>query len=469
MTKLYKEYFIEISLTFLFLLFVLFIFFNKSTFDSGDSIQHYQMSRYSWQHPKLFFNHWGKPFFTVLSSPFSQFGFKGIQVFNILVSVLSGYFVYKSASKLGYVTSYLPLVILFAATDYFLCMYSGLTEPLFGLILILSFYLIISDKFLIATVVLSFLPFVRSEGNIILIVYAVYFIVKKKYLFIPLLMTGTIVYSIAGYFVYYDIGWIFNNNPYTSGYSNYGKGGPFHYVKQLNFLAGIPYCVLLVAGVAFFVLKFLKKSDWKNSPYQTEIFFLIFGTFFGYFVSHSIFWWKGLFHSFGMSRVLIGILPVGVIICLGPVDALLKRYPSKYVLPVLSVLMIAFLFSGNKAAFDLKNDFSMDPSQALAVEMNKWYNVNYPGVPVVIAAPHIAYIMEKDYFDTAQCSHFSVLNDSLPKDKLIIWDSWMSVMEFGITDHDLDSRKNLTQIKKISDGMYTLKIYLPNDKANIKK
>ena len=441
---------------------------NKSTFDSGDSIQHYQMSHYSWQHPELFFNLWGKPFFTMLSSPFAQFGFKGIQVFNILVSVLSGYLVCKSANRLGYITSYLPLVVLFTATDYFLCMYSGLTEPLFGLILILSFYLIINDKFLAASVVLSFLPFVRSEGNIILIVYAVYFIVKRKYIFIPLLMTGTIVYSIAGCFVFNDIGWVFNTNPYTSDYSNYGKGEPFHYVKQLNFVAGIPYCVLLVIGVVFFVTKFLKKNDWKNSPYQTEIFFLIFGAFFGYFVSHSIFWWKGLFHSFGMSRVLIGILPIGVIICLGPVDALLKKYSPKYILPVLSVLMIAFLFSGNKAAFDLKSDFALAPAQALAMEMNEWYKVNYPGKPIAIAAPHIAYVMDKDCFDPKQCSSISAINEKIPSDRLIIWDNWMSVIEFQLTDQKLRSDQRLILLKTFSNDKDTLKIYMSNEKSIIK-
>jgi len=55
-----------------------------TTGDEGDSIQHYLISRYSWVHPYLFFDHWGKPIFTILSSPFSQFGFKGIQIFNLL-------------------------------------------------------------------------------------------------------------------------------------------------------------------------------------------------------------------------------------------------------------------------------------------------------------------------------------------------------------------------------------------------
>ncbi len=452
----------------LFIAFLGFAFINKSTFDSGDSIQHYLMSRYSWKHSELFFNHWGKPFFTILSSPFSQFGFIGIQIFNILVSVLSGYFVYMSSKKLGYVTAYFPLVVLFTATDYFLCMYSGLTEPLFGLILILVFYLILEEKFLLATLIISFLPFVRSEGNIILILYTIYFISKKQYRFIPLLLSGTILISLLGYPVYKTISWVFTANPYTSELSNYGKGELLHYVKQLNFVTGIFYCILLIFGTIYFSITFLKRKNWKTSNSNRELLLLVFGSFFGYFVSHSIFWWQGWFHSYGMTRVLIAILPIGTIICIGPIDVVLKKYPNKYILPVMSIVMIGFLFSGNKSSFNLKKDFSMAPTQALAIEMNSWYKTNYSDMPVVIAAPHLAYIMGKDYFDPKQCTNLSTLKSKVQMDKLIIWDNWMAVMEVGVTDQYLDARKELILINTFGNGIDTLKIYIPREKISTK-
>ena len=457
-----------IGFTLLFVTFFGFAFVNKSTFDTGDSINHYLISRYSWQHPALFFNHWGKPLFTIISSPFSQFGFIGIQFFNILVSVLSGYYVYKSGKKLGYTISYFPLVLLFTATDYFLCMYSGLTEPLFGLVLIMSFYLVLEGKFFTAALVLSFLPFIRSEGNIILIVFAVYFIFIKKYFHVLLLSVGTIIISIAGYPIYKTVTWVFTSNPYTTKFDNYGKGELLHYVKQFPFVAGLFYTVILVIGVIYFLNKNLKIDSKGIANYNREIILLAFGSFFAYFISHSIFWWQGLFHSYGMTRVLVAILPIGSILCLGPIDALLKKWPNKYILPVLSISMIGFSFSGNKSGFNLQKDFSLSPTLALAIEMNDWYKLNYPTSSLIIAAPHLAYIMNKDCFDHKQCTDMLILKNEFPKEKLIIWDNWIAVMEFGITDKELDSMKKLRLIKIFGNGNDTLKVYGSNEEFEIK-
>ena len=448
-----------IGFTLLFAAFLSITFVNKSTFDSGDSIQHYLISKYSWQHPSLFFNHWGKPFFTLVSSPFSQFGFKGIQFFNILVAVLSGYIVYKALYKLGYTVGYFSLVVLFTATDYFLCMYSGLTEPLFGLLLVLSFYLVLEDKSLLAALVLSFLPFVRSEGNIILVLFAVYFISRKKYFQIFALTIGTVVFSVVGYPFHHKIMWVFTSNPYVTPIGNYGRGEWFYYVTQFSFVAGVFYSLFLVVGVVYFSSKFLRIKNWQNTHFNLEILFLVFGSFFGYFIAHSIFWWQGLFNSFGMTRVIIAILPIGLIICIGPIEALLKRWPKNYLLPVLSVVLIGFLFSGNKSELDIQKDFSLSPTHKLALTMNDWYKLNYQNTPIVIAAPHLAYIMNKDCFEPKQCESMSLLKTNIPTDKLIIWDNWMSKTEFGVTDKHLESLKVIHLVKVFSNGKDTLKIY----------
>jgi hypothetical protein len=64
--------------------------YSEVTYDVGDGIRHFMVSKYSWQHSNLFMYSWGKPFFTLISSPFSQFGINGIYFFNILCGVLSG-------------------------------------------------------------------------------------------------------------------------------------------------------------------------------------------------------------------------------------------------------------------------------------------------------------------------------------------------------------------------------------------
>src|ERR1017187_8761669 len=75
--------------------------FINTTGDSGDSILHFLYSKYSFVHHELFFHHWAKPFFVLLSSPFSQVGFKGIIVFNCLLASLTCLFTYRTAKSLN--------------------------------------------------------------------------------------------------------------------------------------------------------------------------------------------------------------------------------------------------------------------------------------------------------------------------------------------------------------------------------
>ena len=76
------------------------IYFN-GTGDAGDSVLHYLYAKSAPQHPELFFNHWAKPVFVALASPFSQFGFIGVKVFNVLVMALTMLLTYRSAELLG--------------------------------------------------------------------------------------------------------------------------------------------------------------------------------------------------------------------------------------------------------------------------------------------------------------------------------------------------------------------------------
>ena len=73
---------------------VLTIIFFNGTGDAGDSIYHYLFAKYAPIHPELFFYHWAKPVYVLLASPFAQFGFTGIKIFNALVSLTTIFLTY---------------------------------------------------------------------------------------------------------------------------------------------------------------------------------------------------------------------------------------------------------------------------------------------------------------------------------------------------------------------------------------
>lgn len=162
-----QSYFVAFLLVALFTMFFLLSYFAEATYDGGDGIRHYLVSRYSWLHPELLVYSWGKPFFTVISSPFSQFGMFGMTVFNILCAIASSFFCFKIAQKLNLKYPFLAILFLCFTPIYFPTINSGLTEPFFGFILIFSIYLIFNKNFFWATLLISFLPFVRSEGYLI--------------------------------------------------------------------------------------------------------------------------------------------------------------------------------------------------------------------------------------------------------------------------------------------------------------
>jgi Gpi18-like mannosyltransferase len=270
------------------------------SYGGGDGIRHFLVSKWSWQHPDLFLYHWGKPFFTLLTSPFSQFGLEGIKLFNVISGTLTCFLAYLIAGKLSYKSP--SWIIVFSAFSpiYIMCINSGLTEPLFALILTLCIYLFINSQYLTATILLSFLPFVRSEGNMMLPLFAMILLLRGQWKYLPLLAFGTVAYSIVGYFHYKDIFWIITKNPYTgSNYDIYGQGELLHFVKAYDLILGLPltilFCIGLALGAVYFFSNF--KSAFRQKNLILEEFVLVYGAFIVYFVAHTIFWWKGLYGS----------------------------------------------------------------------------------------------------------------------------------------------------------------------------
>ena len=92
--------------------FALFVPFET---DTGDSVVHYFFARYAFGDPVLFLDHWAKPFFTLFASPFAQFGFGGMKLFNGLAGLLSAWFAYSIAKKLDLKFAWLAIILVLFA------------------------------------------------------------------------------------------------------------------------------------------------------------------------------------------------------------------------------------------------------------------------------------------------------------------------------------------------------------------
>ncbi|MDD4109890.1 MAG: hypothetical protein PHH93_14330, partial [Prolixibacteraceae bacterium] len=218
---------------------VFLLLFNGSTYGGADNIGHYQIARYSFKYPELFLDLWGKPVYTTLVAPFTLYGYKAAKAFNLILTLLTLWMSSKITDHLFPGRSVFAIILIAFSPVYFLLAISCLTEILFSFVLIAAIFLFIKNRYSLSAVVISFIPFIRTEGFIILPVFALAFLLKRSHLSVFLLFTGTLIYSLTGYFVSGDILWVVNQMPYSLGESIYGSGRLFHFIEKSPDIFGI--------------------------------------------------------------------------------------------------------------------------------------------------------------------------------------------------------------------------------------
>lgn len=425
-----------LSLLLLSLLFFIISFLSEGTYDLGDGIRHYLVSRYSWFHHDLLMYSWGKPFFTLISSVFSQFGLLGINFFNILCGVLSAFFTYKIAQHLNIKFAVITIPFLLFTPIYFPTLNSGLTEPFFSFILIFSIYLFLQKKFFWSCVIVSFLPFVRTEGFLILPLFFLILVIRKKYLPIFFLGFGTLIYSIAGYFYYNDFFWVLNQNPYDgTNIDIYGSGELLHFVKNYKDILGVTLSALFVLGVLW-VLKTLIVATKEKTIFKedlTEEIILIYGSFFIYFVAHSVMWWKGLANSLGLIRVLAGVVPPAIIICLRGIELVflsIHMQTKKIIRNIILVIIVIIVVITPFTMYFFP--YKLNVEEKVLKETADWYKqTNYTHHKIYYLAPYLAHLLNVDSFNSEKVGELWGLYpaieqwgiDVIPDSTIVIWDA----------------------------------------------
>lgn len=450
-----EKFLLWISLAGIALLYFLTSLLSEGTYDSGDGIQHYLISRYSWKHPELFLHHWGKPFFILASSPFTQFGLTGANVFNILCAAGSAFFCFKIARRLEINFPLFAIPILCFAPIYFAVIQSGLTEPFFGFVLVLSIYCLIPAEteektgwnIIFSSALASFLPFIRTEGFLILPLFFVVLLYRKKFWAIPLLALGTVVYSVIGYFYCNDLLWILHQNPYKGAEELYGHGKIYHFLIRAEFIWGFPVFLLLISGVLWMagllINRFtVKKENGNHSslPFKQpgilsinhsrnsllpEELVLIYGSLLVYFFAHVLFWWQGLFSSLGLIRVIAAVMPVSAIISLRGFNFIFPYFRKR------QILFIALLFSAIIliCAFHNRSLLKLNKEDAVIKQAAGWIkNSDYKNQKIYYLHPYATLALDLDPFDRAKTGELWSLNPEHPEAEvspknLLLWDS----------------------------------------------
>lgn len=437
-----------------------------NTYDNGDSITHYAISHYSWKHPQLLFDNWGKPVFTILASPFAQLGWKGITFFNTLTGVITCCLIAQIMHRLKWKISPYCALLLFFIPNFPLALNSGLTEPLYALLLTTTVYFIVIERYSWASIAISFLPFVRSEGFISMAVVAVFLLAMHKWKEILLMLTGLVCISVLGFaFQYPSIFWVFTTNPYTAnhGFDNYGAGNWGDFFSKFYYMTGIPFTILFWIATLLFITVLVKHliKNFKAGLHTIE--FLLLGSFFSFFLAHVVFWKFGLFHSFGMSRVLISIVPIGLLMVVYLFDQVIKKYEKGKIAAAVCIgCLVVFPFTANKSAWKFSKEFSEDPETAamktipgdIKIDTIKTGMIYYSSIPLMT-------LWNCDVFDETKYRRIGALKHGKPQGGyIVVTEDWFMPVDCNISKDD-ELFKDLDKVysKKVSENN-TVRIYV---------
>jgi len=405
--------------------FVWFAVFSKGNWGGADSYVHFRIAKYSWKYPQLFLDLWGKPIFNIFSSPFAQFGFLGIKFFNVFIALLSSLIVYDIARMKQWHESYLSILLLLFTPIYFIVIPSALTEPLFGLVLISAVWLFFKDRLILSSIIISFLPFARNEGFVIIPLFLTGFLLKGKYSAIPFLLFGFLFFSLLGMYVYHDFFWIASKFWGPGDRGVYGSGSLLHFVNSINGILGVPVLILWLVGFGFSSYKLFRNFSKINEEHY--FYLLIIGGFLVYFSAHSVAWWLGTGGSLGLTRVIAGIVPLASVLAMRGFHEIINLIGKRKILSA----SLTFLIASIVVWFPFKYfevPIRIGPDETLIELSCEWIKSEKLDTQLIyFYDPLIPHYMGKDPFDPKQVHELvddrENPQNGIPKGAIILWDA----------------------------------------------
>lgn len=434
---------------------------NELPADVGDGLTHFFISQASWSNVYLMLDHWGKPLFTLLSSPLAQFGFQGYVLFNIIVFGITIGVAYKVLNHYkvpNWLQGLFPLILL-TANDVVITVTGGLTEPLFNLFLVVALYCLTHKKWILFAIFISFMPFLRSEGQLPVILTCLILSYNRQWKSLPFLLTGFLVYAIIGSFLLGNFWWYFTDSPYAMDNDIYGKGSWNHYLVSYRNYIGNPGLYLLLLGLPMSLYFFLKKK-WNKLNIDATI--LVYGTFFGVVFSHSYFWATGQNGSMGLTRIATQGATAFLLLQL----ILISYYPfwKKYIL--IGVGFLGCIGIGISLINHKKFPIKATPSDLLAIEACEFIKDQNNIQSVYYYFPLVGYQLGQNPKKQSEDFHFYIgsnfeedVKSRFQEGDLLVWDSHFSPQEGALPLVKIENSNSFTLIHIGAEGNNEIRIY----------
>ncbi len=409
------------------------VFLSEGTVGGADDMTHYRYARYAFQNPYFFIHHWGKPFFTALTAPFAQFGWNGIRIFNVLAGTATAYFTYRTARLLNFSFPWLAIFLVISSPLYTVMMLSGMTEILCSLVLILSIFLFYRRTYIWSALILSFIPFVRTEAFVIIPLFLSAFIWLRRFKAIPFLFVGFVFYSVAGSFHFNDIFWVIHEMPYKGGAEGiYGSGPLLHYVKYSRLIFGWGLKVLIAGGLLTWIARPVLDRGSSKKDWLIEM-LVVYLPFIAYFSAHSYVWWRGTGNSIGLIRVMAAIIPSAALLALLAWSTLWEwiRIPNKWKLYTALAFSIFLVIIPH---LNYQIPVPLEGEQKLVKEASDWLKSSeHYDQKIYYYDPFFSFFLDLNPYDEERSRAFVHNREApeynVPEGGIVIWDAHYSPNE----------------------------------------
>lgn len=433
---------------------VILIFLTTNSFGGGDNFSHYKFAHWGWKYPELLFSHWGKPVFTILISPFAQFGINGARFYNLLMGFLTALVIWKLALHFNFKNSALSLLLVLFTPIYFILMFTILTEVSFSFFFALAVLLFFKKKYLLSAIVVSFLPMVRTEGIVLFPLFIVAYSLKKQWLIIPVLTTGFWIITLFGLPFNDDFWWLITKMPYSGDAKDiYGSGSLFRFINDTRGILGYPIWILFVIGLLVSLVHWGKIDKYKFS--ETFYFLLLIpGSYIVFLSAHSFAWWQGMGNSLGLIRVIGSVTPFAALTALPGLNWLHAWLKSKNKLAaniITTALLIWIMILGintHRSGFRLSRPEILVGQAADYLKENKLDKHK-----IFYFDPYLIVELGLDPFDKSMSAE-GIPNKmhpaiSMPDSSIVIWDAHFGPNQGRIPLSRLKNSNELTLLKVI--------------------
>ncbi len=431
------------------------LFSTENSFGGGDHFTHFKLARWGWQYPQLLFNHWGKPVFTILISPFAQEGINAARLFNLITGLLAALVSWKLASTLKYKNSWLVVVLVVFTPIYFSLMFSVMTEVLHSLFLVLAVWLFFKKDYAWSAVAVSFLPMVRTESIVLIPLFLLAFALKKQWRAIPFMVSGFLIISLAGWHFYNGFWWLITEMPYKGSAAGiYGHGSLFHFINHTKGILGYPIAGLFYIGLLASIWFWYKKDSFVLND-RFYFLLLVPGVYLTFLAAHSFVWWKGMGNSLGLIRVMGSVSPLAALTALSGYNFLGDLFSNyKKVFKGFTVLVVAWMlisvFSICRGGFKKSR-----PQEVLTKAVDYITENNLDKNKIYYFNNYVPFRLEIDPYDD-NVSSWGIpaspkVSLAIPDNSLIVWDA-----HFGPNEGRTPLSKLLND-----DGLEVLKVFRP--------